>query len=842
MHFRFIYRQITSSLKQTIVFIACVTLSLVTLVSLGGFGESVSSALLKDSRKLLAGDLIVKSGFPFQDSLQSELTRLANTDGIEVARTYEFISIVRNTLGDKTLLSELKAVESGYPFYGDVVLQSGKPFAQVVKKGQIVVAQNLLDRMDLKVGDDLEIGSATVKIADIVLSESDQPVDFFNIGPRVFLSADDLPATGLIKLGSRVTYKSLLKIADDTQIDAIASQLSAAADPRQVQVDTFRTNQSAVQRFYEQFLTYLSLIGIFTLLLAGIGIQSSLGSFIREREGTIAILRTFGATGRFIMVQFYGVASILGLIGTIIGLGLSIALQWVFPALFGPLLPPQVKFILSARSMIEGVVLGIFVVTIFTFLPIYFLQKVKPQFIFRKDLGTESRSGVIIFAQGIILLFLGGMTYRYLQNVERTAYFTLGMVGLVFIITIITRLILFLLKRQKIKSLEVRQAVRGLFRPRNATVEIIVTLSASLAVLFSIFLIQRNLNTSFVQVYPEDAPNVILLDIQPDQRESVRQVLGGETEFIPIIRARVQSINGTEIPHDEDSNPTQDRGPDPNQPPKLDNLFSLTYRDNLVSNESLVQGGSLFNVDSSSIAQVSINEALLQAYPFKLGDLIRFDIQGVALDAQITSVRGIRNEDSSFAPVFNFVLREKDLVNAPQTIIAAANIPHAEVSDFQNRLVRLFPNITVINISDTIRTLAKLLADITTIIRFFMLFSIAAGMLIIISSVLATRFARIQESVYYKVLGAKQNFVLRVFALENVFIGFVSAFLALLLSQLASWLLITQIFDLSFHANWGSSILLMLFTVILVTLVGLLASISILQKKPITFLRENSVE
>ena len=842
MHFKFIYRQITSSLKQTIVFVACVSLSLVTLVSLGGFGESVSSALLKDSRKLLAGDLVVRSGFPFQDALLAKLTALKNTEEVEVARTYEFISIVRNASGDKTLLSELKAVEAGYPFYGVVNLLSGKAFGQVVHKGQIAVGQTLLDRMGLKVGDDLEIGSTTLKIIDVILSEPDQPVDFFNIGPRIFLSADDLQATGLIKLGSRVNYKALLKVADETQVDAIASQLLAVADPRQVQVNTYRTNQTAVQRFFEQFLTYLSLIGIFTLLLAGIGIQSSLGSFIREREGTIAILRTVGATGRFIMVQFYGVASVLGLIGTIIGLGLSIALQWVFPIMFGPLLPPQVKFILSTRSMIEGVVLGIFVVTIFTFLPIYLLQKVKPQFIFRKDTSQEKSTGIILFAQGLILLFLGGMTYRYLQNFERTAYFTLGMVGLILIITILTRLVLFLLKRRKIKPLGIRQAVRGLFRPRNATVEIIVTLAASLAVLFTIYLIQRNLDASFVQAYPEDAPNVILLDIQPDQREGVRQVLGAETEFIPIVRARIQEINGTAVVQQEDSTSNQDRGPDPNRPPRLDAQFSLTYRETLTSNESLVQGKSMFSTENSGAAQVSINEALLQAYPFKFGDRIRFDIQGVTLDAVVTSVRGIKSEDTGMNPVFNFVLREQDLINAPQTIITTANIPETEVSDFQNRLVGLYPNITVINITDTINTLAKLLGDITIIIRFFMIFSIAAGMLIIISSVLATRFARIQESVYYKVLGAKQNFVLRVFALENVFIGFVSAFLALFLSQLASWLLITQVFELSYQANWGSSVLLMLFTVGLVTLVGLLASVSILQKKPIAFLRENSVD
>ena len=248
-------------------------------------------------------------------------------------------------------------------------------------------------------------------------------------------------------------------------------------------------------------------------------------------------------------------------------------------------------------------------------------------------------------------------------------------------------------------------------------------------------------------------------------------------------------------------------------------------------------------LEDLGLAQVSISERMLEAYPFALGDRIEFEIQGIPLAAQLTSIRAANNDGSGFGPPsFNFVFREQDLINAPQTIVTTTTIPDEEIPQFQNQLVASFPNLTVIDIRATISTLAGLVADITTIIRFFTAFSIVAGVLIIISSVLATRFARIQESVYYKVLGAKRIFVLRVFALENIFIGLVSAILALFLSQVASWLLVTQVFELSYATYWGSSILLMGFTVALVTCVGLLASISILQKKPITFLRDQSIE
>ena len=465
MHRTFIYRQITSSIKQTSVFIACVALSIVTLVSIGGFGESVNNALLRDARVLLAGDIVVQSGFPFQEPLVTELDRLRSDPGTEVALTYQFITIVRTSEGEDSLLSELKVVEPGYPFYGEVVTLSGRSLSEGLKKGQVVVAQNLLDRLGLQVGDALKIGEITTTIVDVVLGEPDQPVDFFSLGPRIFLSADDLDATGLVQPGSRVNYRALVRVADETQIEALAERLSAVADKRQVRVDTYRTNQSAVQLFFDNFLTFLSLIGIFTLFLAGIGIQSSLSSFIREREETIAVLRTFGATGRFIMVQFLGITAILGISGTLIGLALGILLQWLFPILFGSFLPPQVEFSLSLRAIVEGMLLGFVVVSIFTFLPIYQLQGFKPRFIFRKEPSETNRGWIFFASQGMILLFLTAMTYRYLGDLQQTAYFSIGIVTMVLLITILARAVLYLLRKRKIAALDVRQALRGLVSP-----------------------------------------------------------------------------------------------------------------------------------------------------------------------------------------------------------------------------------------------------------------------------------------------------------------------------------------------------------------------------------------
>jgi putative ABC transport system permease protein len=229
---------------------------------------------------------------------------------------------------------------------------------------------------------------------------------------------------------------------------------------------------------------------------------------------------------------------------------------------------------------------------------------------------------------------------------------------------------------------------------------------------------------------------------------------------------------------------------------------------------------------------------MLEIRDFKLGDVISFNIQGIFLDATVTSIR-TRTTDS-IEPFFNFVFPKEALENAPQTIFTAVQVEPEQIAPLQNRIVAAFPNVNVIDVTVVIRTVSDLIRDLTQVIRFFTLFSIAAGMLLLVSSIFATRFARTQEAVYFKVLGAKGKFVLQVFTLENLFLGLVSAALALLMSQLGSWIIISQVFDITYSPLVGPSLGLTLVTVLLVITVGLLASISILQHKPIAFLRENN--
>ena len=830
LNLRFVRRQLTSSGSQAAIFILCVALSIMSLVALRSFGDSINRTLLRDARELQAGDIIVKSNFGLSPPLQEQIAQLEAAGAAAAARLWEFYTVARLTDADRSLLVNVKAAEPGYPLYGAVELASGRPLGDVLTSGQAVVEQAVLDRLGIDVGARLRLGEAVLTIADVVTHEPDRPVNFFSLGPRVFVAAADLDALDLVKAGSRVNYTTLLRVSQEAELERLAQQLRDVRDLGQESVETYLSAPSGVRRFFDNLLFFLSLVGIFTLLLSGIGIQSALTAFLRERYTTIAIVKTLGATRRFVTVHFYAVVAGLGLVGTAIGLLLGYGLQAVLPLLLRDLLPPDVELSITPRVILESLVLGGFVVATFTFLPLYRLEELKPSFIFRKEaVGLPQRWPYVAAVAAIVLAF-GWMVWWLLRDVRMALYFVASALALLAISAALTEGALRLLRRQHLPTLALRQSLRGLFRPRNPTRAIVVTLSSSLAVIFCLYLVEQSLDASFVASYPEGAPNVYFLDIQRDQTEAFAAALGVDTDFFPVVRGTVAAVNGQ---------PPSSREGGTRRASGRDYQFNLTYRDDLLENEAVVGGGPLFAEGIDGV-QVSVLDEVEEFAQVKLGDQITFRIQGVPLEATVTSIRTQREE--SVQPFFSFVFPTAALRDAPQTIFTALRVAEPEISALQNRMVVQFPNVTVIDVTTAIRTFSDLARRITQVVRFFTAFSILAGLLIVVSAVYATRYARIQEAAYYKVLGATGRFVLQVFAMENVLIGLLSGLLAVGMAQVGSWLINTRVFDLSYRPFWGASLLMLAATAGLVTLVGMAASRSILRRKPIQYLREQTGE
>ena len=829
-HMPTILRQVRRSSMQAGLFVLCVALSLTTLTAFSGFARSVGRALLDDARTLHAADIIIRSHDPISAPLEKAVDRMADQGRILRANVYDFYSVVRAPDEKASVLSRLKVVEPGYPFYGQVTLKSGRPFKQALASGACIVEQTLLDRMGLAVGDALKVGYTTLSIADVVTAEPDRPLDLFAFGPRVFIHSSDLDALGLMATGSHIHRVVLLKVLDPVQVDAIAARLKQAAPIDEERIDTYLTAGSVVNRFLDNFLFFLKLVGLFILLIAGLGIQSTLTALFNEKQRTIAVMKTVGATGRFITTHFMLMVFLLGAAGTGVGILAGAGVQGGLAWMLTPFLPENLDLSISWAGVVEAILLGFSVVALFSFLPLYRLKEMRPVAIFNRLPSVGLKRWPYYLSGILVLLFFFVLVLWHMRDIRFGLYFVGTVIAMILAAALLAQLVLWTIKRLPVHHLALRQAIRGLFRQGNATRAIMITLTVSLAVIFGDHLIEKNLNATFVQSFPADSPNAFFMDIQPDQIEGFSAAIGRPVQFYPIVRARITVVNDQAIDHSREGQKRRDN---------LSRVFNLTYREVLLDDEILVEGDTLFRSDWTE-PQVSIMDTVVEMREMKIGDRIGFKIQGVPLTARISSIRA--RDSGSLSPFFYFVFPDSVLKQAPQTLFAALAVAPGQMGPLQTKIVSRFPNISAIDMSQTLGILARLMVRLARIVRVFSLFSIAAGILILVSAVFATRAERVMESVYFKILGAGRRFVFTVFALENLLVGLLSSGLALAMAQAGAYWVCAVKLDIGYRPFLPISLLMAGLTVLLVIAVGMAASRSIMAKKPVTYLREQQNE
>lgn len=827
----FLRREIAGSGRQAVVFVLCVALSVMAFVGVATFRQGIRDSLFRDARTLQAGDLVARSNYPLTPGFLAGVRELETTGRAQSATVVQFYSVARSGEGTASVLAEIKGVGPGYPFYGRVVLASGREFSRVLTPGRAVVERTLLDRLGLAVGGRIILGEATLAIADVVISEPDRPVSFLAFGPRIFVAEADLPALDLLHKGSRVSHGLRLKLSPGEDPDAVAATLRALAAPDQEQVDTWRTAYSRVQRFFENFLFYLSLTAMFILLVAGIGIHGALSALLREKEGTIAAIKAVGAGTRFVMGHYLALALVLGLAGVALGLGAGVGLGLLTPLLFGDLLPSGMTFRPPMSILFQGLALGSGVVLVFGFAPLAGVSEVKPARVMRLVTGSRRRAWPMLTSVLAGLAGAASLVWLQIEDRETGLWFLLGLGGVVVVAALLSWAVLWILSRLRPRGLVMETALRGLFRPGGAIRPLVASLASAVAVLGATWLVERNLDAGFVQAFPPDAPNLFFVDIQPDQREVFTEILGRPAEFHPVIRARLTAINGQAI------DPETERR---RQGDNLARSFNLTYRDQLLSDEFFREGDRLFRDDLEGL-QVSVLDTVAEIRSMKVGDRLSFKIQGVPLEAVVSSIRG--RDGARVRPFFYFVFPENSpLKDAPQTIFCAVRVSDDEIGAIQNRVVARLPNISVIDAAATIRSLAGVLERMSAVIRFYAAFSLTAGLLMLAGSLMATRLDRLREAAYYQVLGTPRRTVTRIFLLEHLLIGSLAAVTGLGLAVAIAWWVCVHVFDIPFSPFPELTAFMAGVVILMVTVVGGLSAREVSRVPPVVFLREQTGE
>ena len=365
---RMAWREGRHGWRRRTVYLGAVSLGVAALVSINSFSANVTAAVRGQARALLGGDLELSSRTAFPDSIEAVLDSVARA-GVPVARVTSFGSMVLGTRTGRTRLFEVRAVEAGFPFYGEVRTDPAGLWTEFRSARRIVVDPAVLIYLDVRVGDSVKIGEATFAVAGVV---TDAPGDVglrTAIGPRVFMPAQYLNDTGLLRFGSRAWYRAYLQIAEARAVQGFANRHNALFERHRVRTETAAEEGEDVTQALGKLTSYLGLVGLAALLLGGVGVGSAVSVFVKEKLDGAALLRCLGAPQRSVFAIYLLQAAALGFLGAAAGVALGLVVQTALPAIVRDFLPVPVAVAVSWSTVLAGLGLGVGTALAFALLP-----------------------------------------------------------------------------------------------------------------------------------------------------------------------------------------------------------------------------------------------------------------------------------------------------------------------------------------------------------------------------------------------------------------------------------------------------------------------------------------
>jgi len=828
-------REMRGGWRQFGGFFACVTLGVAALTAVGSLAANVDRALTREARSLMGGDLELRAMRPLGEEGTQAVARIARA-GATVTRVRELVGMVRDPRAGGSMLVELKAVELGYPLYGRVETAPGHPLGALLADGGAVVQEALLTRLDVKVGDRILVGNQPVTIRGVVRKEPDSPVGFA-LGPRVLISGKTLDDTGLLQFGSRVRHRTLLRLPDSMAAresrEAIAREIS---DPA-VRVTAFNEAQPGLRRFFAQMASYLGLIGLVSLLVGGIGVASAVATFMRRQRPTIAILKVLGAGSRVLLTGYVLQTQMVAVAASAAGVVLGIGLQSLIVGVLAGTLPIELSSRPDPLTLARAFVMGVLTALFCALWPLLTIRTVRPSLLLRHEvdpLPTRKAWAALPIAGGLVALAfwqagswkLGGIF------VGASIAALLLLVGLARVVALAAR------RRPRLSGLAWRQGVANLARPGAQTGGVVIALGVGVMLLVSVALLEASLGRQIDHEQRREAPSFFFIDIQPDQREAFVRVAveaggGAPPVLTPVVRSRLAAING--LPVTRAMIDARREGPDSEGAWYLRREYVLTYAAELPPANVLVKG-YWWGPSDWTRPLVSVEEAVARQLGIGVGDRLTFEVQGVPVGAEVTSIRKV--DWQTLSTNFFMILSPGALDGAPGTFVATSRVPAANESRVQGAVVTAFPNVTAIPVRDVLERVASVLDQMAVAIRVMALFSIGTGLVVMVSALTATRYARLQESVIWRTLGATRGVVARIFAVEYACLGVAAGLGGSALATALSWVVLRYLLEVPWTFEPEALVLGVTLTAAVALAVGFLATFRLLGAKPLPVLRQ----
>ncbi|WP_073062739.1 ABC transporter permease [Fodinibius roseus] len=832
------WRDARSNKKRLFVYISAIIIGVAAQVAITSFRDSLNTTINNQSKELLGADLEIETEQPFPDTLRL----YAESLGGEQATITEFPSMVFFPGNGATRLSNIRALEGNFPFYGILETRPSEAAQQFKTDSSALVDQTLLTQFGLSVGDSVKVGEVTFPIGGAITKVPGEAAAASMVGPRVFIPQTLLDSTRLVQRGSRIEYKRYFKFDDNRDLEPIEAKLDSLEDHLRIDIDyeTVEERREEIGEAVGNLGKFLNLVGFIALLLGGIGVASSIHVYINQKISTASVLRCFGASSDQTMSIFLIQSVILGFLGALSGTLLGVGLQYLLPALVSDFLPVDVELTVSWFSIGLGLFTGTGVALAFALMPLLALRKASPLYALRtleESITSLLSHKVKFLIYGVIVLTVFGYATLLTESWRVGGLFTLGMIAAFGLLLLVARLLMKLVRRYFPSHWPYvwRQGLANLYRPNNQTATLMLSLGLGMLLVSTLYFSQDMLMEELDFATRDDAPNLIFFDIQPDQNEGLNQLLEEEglpiLQNVPMVTMRLDSLRGRSTRAIAEDTTSEVRGW------ALQREYRSTYRDSLVDSETLLKGEWIGTADPSRGAvPVSAAQEIAEDLELEIGDSLTFDVQGVPVQAYVGSIREV--DFRRVQPNFFMLFPAGVLEQAPQIFVTVTRTPNREVAaGTQQAMVQDYPNVSAIDVSRILETINRFIDDISFAIQFMALFSILTGLIVLASSVATSHFQRVRESVLLRTMGASKKQIIGILSVEYLFLGLLSALTGLILSLSASWLLGYFYFDIVFVPNFWVIVIGTMLITGLTILIGMLNSRSIYRRTPLEVLR-----
>ncbi len=850
-------REMRASRGKFFFVVLSVAIGVAALTGVRGFSASFRTTLLLRARSIMAADLSARMFQQPTPEQQAGLDEIA-AGGVQMTPITELLSMASSAKTMDPLLVSLKAVDpERYPFYGTVDLDPAGSLRQVLTPETVVVADDLLVRLKLRVGDALKVGTKQFRIASVVVNEPDRLSGNFAAGPRVLLSQQGLAASGLLAPGSHAGQRYLFKVPSPRSGAPISDSAVASLKARlekllpEAQVIDYRETNPALTQGLDRATSLLSLMSLVALVLGAVGVAMAMRAHLQQRLDTIAIMKSLGASSGQIIKIYLLQTLLLGWLGGGLGVALGVGVQMVFPYLLARLIHEDIVLHLQWATVATGLGAGVLTTLLFTLPPLLDIRSVRPILILRRavedtedpflrGLARKLRRNVAqIVAAGLILAGLAGIAATLSDSATVGRAFSLGLLGVLAVLLAASAGVLAALRwmlnktRLRLPS-SARHGLANLYRPGNPSAALLAALGLGVMQIMTVYLVQRAVVQELHISAAPNLPNVFLVDITPEEIDGVRALLKAqpavtaEPELLPVVSSRIVAIDGV------DAGAAKLK----NMPRRMLRSISLTWATASPPGTSIVSGAwwtSAQAAGAGTVPLVAINQRQAQRLGVKAGSTVAFAAQDREFTARVVAIT--RSDGQHASSRAEFFLPPESLRGLPVVWYGGVHAVPARVGELQRALYAAYPTVTVINVAQALETVRSVVLQITYVIQFLAAFSIFAGVVILASSIAGTRYRRIREVVVLKTLGATRGRIATVFSIEFAVLGLVAGLVGVVFANIVARVLLKSL-TIAYRVEWGWSLGALAATALLTVATGWMASHRILGQKPLEVLRE----